>query len=204
MRWGDYLSLLSCAILGLISLWLPFYYHFYIRKRVYFDGTQLTLLLEVDQDKLDRTGIYPTLFMVRNHVLALISIFVPISLAQIGISIYLQIIVIGFIYNRKPFSLSSKNFTELVNEVLILVGFDLLIIFTGCLQDGKSQELGGFAFIGLLLMNLTFNISFILRQQYLLAKKMWRIFQFYLSKLFIRVFSKMTPQQKPMTLREEL
>ena len=130
-----------------------------------------SLYLELNKRE-DSAINYPLVFMIRRFVYALIIVALSnSSYFQIQIVVFKSSLVMAFQGQVKPYTTSSQNNLELINEILTLICTYGLIIFTDFVPEANARYNSGWVLIGLTLLILVINMIVLF---YLSISGLWR------------------------------
>lgn len=107
-----------------------------------------------------RYGVY---FFLRRYIMVSLLVIVPKnSLTQIFGQIFSTLFVASFVAGNRPFTFTFSNRQEAINEMMVLVAAYPLLFFTQWVDDEYVRELAGWVIIGVIVINVIFNIALII------------------------------------------
>jgi len=118
---------------------------------------------DVYLNKMDGQQYFYLVFIGRRFVFALLTLISEKHvLFQLVLLLILQISYAGFIMQRKTFKFRGMNNIIIINEVVSVIQFDMLIIYTGSLYNsGLEQFYFRYAYLSLLGFKVLLNMIYI-------------------------------------------
>ena len=123
-----------------------------------------SLYLNVETDGKYTALLYTPLFLVRRLIFAVIVVTVKENgPLQILTTMHFSLLLILFYVMVWPMSDTVNNMLQLVNEIFFFVLTTFLLAFTDLVVDPVKHHKIGFAYLGLLVINVLANVALIAR-----------------------------------------
>lgn len=108
------------------------------------------------------------MFLVRRVIFVAIPTFLYLFPShQVQLLIFLTSLYIMFYVGVRPHYFQTRIYIEVFNELMILVACYHLICFSEFNLDIRAQYYAGFSYIGVILIVIIVNVSFVLRKMWL-------------------------------------
>jgi len=115
--------------------------------------------LRNDEEQLQATLFYASIFMIRRLLLAIAIVFMNhLLIGQIYFSVFASLLVMMFATFYRPFKKRFENNLEILNEVSVLLFSYSTFIFSDFVADPQARFQTGWAFCLLFLSNIVVNL----------------------------------------------
>ena len=200
-NWFEVLSSVLAIVLGVLVIFAPFWiWHFLYKHHVRMKEKKFVVkygsLVDGLTHRKKTALLYGVIFILRRIFMALFIIVIPsLNWLQTQLMVLLCSFVIISIGWIQPFKMKILNRLELLNEVLVLISFYYMIIYSEFVPDAKARYKVGWSNACLVAAMVLVNISYAASIQANQYKHMIKIKVFRFKSLLNKLKRNMVPKK---------